>query len=162
MHLHAKPRKLITMQPPLRIISNLPHIPRLQSPHRASRHRRRHLPSRQHVRRPKRHLRPPLRILRHRNNRVRSIQPHPNQIHSRLVLHPTSISKILSSQSLLAGHHGNKKMSFRAKLGICVAMPHHYFPTSSPTETPLSSQSPPHKQSASQHSPPSTPPPPPN
>src|SRR5580704_15615139 len=97
MHLHAKPRELITMQPPRRIIPNLPHIPRLQSPHRASRHRRRHLSPRQHVRRPKRHLRPPFRILRHRNNRVRSIQPHPNQIHSRPLIHPTHSSFSASS-----------------------------------------------------------------
>src|ERR1700722_11543739 len=96
MHLHSQPRKLIAMQPPRRIIPNFPHVARLQSPHRASRHRRRHLPPRQHISRPKRHLRPAFRILRHRNNRVRSVQPHPNQIHSRLRFHPTSIIPFIS------------------------------------------------------------------
>src|SRR5580704_7902908 len=82
------------MQPSRRIIPDFPHVARLQSPHRASRHRRRHLPPRQHIRRPKRHLRPAFRILRHRNNRVCRVQPHPNQLHSRSSFHPTSISKI--------------------------------------------------------------------
>src|ERR1700743_1133706 len=85
------------MQPPRRIIPNFPDIPRPQSPRRTSRPRRPPLPPRQHVRRPKRHLRPAFRILRHRNNRVRSIQPHPNQLHSRLVLHPTHSSFSASS-----------------------------------------------------------------
>src|ERR1700685_3484235 len=96
MHLHSQPRKLIPMQPPRRIVPHLPHIPSLQPPHRARRHRRRHLPPRQHVRRPKRDLRPPFRILRHRNNRVRSVPPHPNQIHSRPHLPPTLTFKISS------------------------------------------------------------------
>src|ERR1700733_10057668 len=100
MHLHSQSCELIAMQPPRRVIPNLPHIPRLQSPHRARRYRRRHLPARQHIRRPKRHLRPAFRILRHRNNRVRSIQPHPNQIHSRPHLHPAHSSQSSSSYSV--------------------------------------------------------------
>src|SRR5579872_1521449 len=99
MRLHTQPRKFLAMQPPRRIIPNLPRIPRLQSPHRTRRHRRRHLSPRQHIRRPKRHLRSPFRILRHRNNRVRSVQPDPNQIHSRPHLHPTHSSSLSVSSA---------------------------------------------------------------
>src|SRR5579872_4335797 len=99
MRLHTQPRKFLAMQPPRRIIPNLPRIPRLQSPHCARRHGRRHLSPRQHIRRPKRHLRPAFRILRHRNNRVRSVQPNPNQIHSRPHLHPTHSSSLSVSSA---------------------------------------------------------------
>src|SRR5579863_4952776 len=102
MRLHSQSRKRIAVQPPRRVIPNFPHISRPQSPHRTRRHRRRHLPSRQHVRRPKRHLRPAFRILQHRNNRVRSVQPHPNQIHSCRPIHPTSIFfSVLSANSVV-------------------------------------------------------------
>src|ERR1700733_13184428 len=96
MHLYTQSRELVSMQSRCRIISNLPHIPRPQSPHRTRRHRRRHLPPRQNIRRPKRHLRPALWIFQHRNNRVRSVQPHPNQIYSRPSFHPTSIIPFIS------------------------------------------------------------------
>src|SRR5580704_18071942 len=187
MHLHSQSCELIAMQPPRRIVANLPHIPRLQSPHRARRHRRRHLPTRQHVRRPKRHLRPAFRILRHRNNRVRSIQPHPNQIHSRPHLHPAHSSQSSSSYSVSSSTSVVNPLVFRflhstlnrhpptsAHLSVlCVIFfPSpvlsllHYFVASlrrlSSTGTPSSSQSPPRKPLTSPNSPPSTPPPPPN
>src|SRR5580704_8379330 len=144
MRLHAKPRELLAMQLPRRIVANLPHIARSQSPLRASRHRRCHLPPRQNVRRPKRNLRPPGRILRHRNNRIRSIQSHSDQIHPTQLRHSTSPANIVVPPFVVT--------SLR-----------HYFVTSALlTETSWSSKSPPRNPPTTPNSPNSKRPPAPN
>src|SRR5216683_1624219 len=80
MRLHTQPRKLLRVQSTRVVVANFPHVPREQSPMRASRNRGSHLPPRQNMRIMKRHLRPPRRILRQRNQSIGSIQPNSNQI----------------------------------------------------------------------------------